>query len=482
VAWYPTPIALAWFAEVWISARVDPAAALRGLLLTLVIALAVTLVVTIALGRERGGLAGAIMVVGLIGTRDVLTAIPFLAAVPLLLVERRWAAAGRMRLPWPRIHEGLTVIAVVMLVIQVGRLVTIDTPGPKLEPSAWSGTSLSTGSRPNIYVILADAHARHDILLDWYGYDDTPVLDALESLGFDVAPASRSNYLLTRFSLASMFTSSYLTEIHDGRSYASADAFASNTISNNPAFPLLGRAGYEVVVVSSGYEHLGLRGADRFIDTGQLNELEDSLLASTALGRLAFALKPDLALQAIRDRTIAQLELLPRLADDPDARPRFVFMHLPVPHWPYAFDADCGPARPSAETDESNLRLGSSEQVRLVRDQTICADRLVGAAVAALVARDPGAVVILMSDHGPQEYFDPVSPSDDELNERSANLFAARTPGHPGLYPDDITLVNVLPILFNAYLGTDLPLQPNRTWFGPSARDGSFTPVAPEAP
>jgi hypothetical protein len=86
--------------------------------------------------------------------------------------------------------------------------------------------------------------------------------------------------------------------------------------------------------------------------------------------------------------------------------------------------------------------------------------------------------VILFSDHGPQEYFDPVAPSAAELDERSANLFAARTPGHPGLFPDDITLVNVIPTLSNAYLGTALPLEPNESWFGPSARDGSFTRIA----
>ena len=37
------------------------------------------------------------------------------------------------------------------------------------------------------------------------------------------------------------------------------------------------------------------------------------------------------------------------------------------------------------------------------------------------------------------------------------NLFAAYTPGQTDLFGEGITPVNVLPILFNAYLDTDLP-------------------------
>jgi hypothetical protein len=39
-----------------------------------------------------------------------------------------------------------------------------------------------------------------------------------------------------------------------------------------------------------------------------------------------------------------------------------------------------------------------------------------------------------------------------------SNLFLARTPGHPGLFPNDTTLINVFPRILNAYAGTNLPL------------------------
>ena len=40
------------------------------------------------------------------------------------------------------------------------------------------------------------------------------------------------------------------------------------------------------------------------------------------------------------------------------------------------------------------------------------------------------------------------------------NLFAARTPGHPGLFPDDAALINVIRLLANGYLGGDYPPLP----------------------
>ena len=76
--------------------------------------------------------------------------------------------------------------------------------------------------------------------------------------------------------------------------------------------------------------------------------------------------------------------------------------------------------------------------------------------------------MIVLSDHGPEELLDWNAPAEPGLGDRFANLFWARTPGQPGLFPDDVTLVNVLPILFNAYLGTQLPLRPNALWFGPT--------------
>ena len=478
--WYPTILALVFVVEVLVAAPVDVAAATRPLIIATVISTALTATCIVMLGRERGSLGAALLITGAIEARSPLLVVPFVAAILLLVIERRWTDQGRLRLPWPRIHESITILVAVLFLMQLGQVVVRSDPEPRLDPSAWADQPLNTGARPNIYFLLADAHGRQDILRDAYQYDDAPFLAALETSGFRVASASRANYDLTRFSLASLFTASYLPSLNDGRSVEAQDAFAKRTIHDNPAFPLLRRAGYEVDVVSSGFEHLGLRSADHYLDTGQPNELEDVLLHNVAASGLWDLVEPNHGLNAIRDRTHDELGTLLDLASEASDQPRFVFAHLPVPHWPFVFDAACGPAPPLNEQEGGIYRHGGTPRtVNAAREQVMCVDTLLSDAIADLTSRDPNAVVILFSDHGPEQHLDWWEPSPLGLDERTANLFAARTPGRLDLFPDDITLIDVLPTLFDAYLGTDLPTQSSEIWFGPRPQDGRFMRVNP---
>jgi hypothetical protein len=66
------------------------------------------------------------------------------------------------------------------------------------------------------------------------------------------------------------------------------------------------------------------------------------------------------------------------------------------------------------------------------------------------------------------------------MRDRLSTLFAARTPGRPDLFPDDVSLINVFPILANAYLGTALQTQEDRTFFGPDRETGAVRQVSVE--
>ena len=474
--WYPLALALAWFVQVLLDAEVELAPAVRPLAAFVLVPVALTLACTWLLGRERGTLLAAAAVVALITVRTPAMLLPFIALVPLLLVERRWSREGRLKLPWVRLHEALTILAAILLILQVARLLAAPTSPGSLTPAAWAGEGLEDGDRPDIYLVLADAHGRADILRDDYGYDPRPFLGALESSGFQVASRSRSNYLLTRFSLASMLTGAYLRDLQDPVDEKAADRYARQTIKQNPAFPLLRRAGYEVNVVSSGYEHLGLRGADRYIDTGQANEFESAVMRNVAASGLIGIVGPGWDMQGIRDRTVDNLQVLQDMGRTPHEAPQFTIVHVPVPHWPWVYDASCGPAEAIAAPAGIG-RTRSPATVAAVADQTRCVDRMLEDAIATLTRDAPDAVVILFSDHGPDEYLDWKNPDAAGISERSSILFAARTPGRTGVFPDDISLVNVLPTLFNAYLGTDLPVRPTEIWFGPQPRGGPFARV-----
>jgi len=59
----------------------------------------------------------------------------------------------------------------------------------------------SGATKPDIYYIILDGYSRDDTLQDFFSYDNTPFLKALEDMGFYVARCSQSNYAQTQLSL-----------------------------------------------------------------------------------------------------------------------------------------------------------------------------------------------------------------------------------------------------------------------------------------
>jgi hypothetical protein len=239
----------------------------------------------------------------------------------------------------------------------------------------------------------------------------------------------------------------------------------------------LRRLGYRVIGIPSGFDHVAERNFDDYDDTGELTEFEFAALRSSAVGKAVRDEVDDAWLAAVADRARVSLDRLAALSREPSRVPRAVFVHLPLPHLPYAVDASCSVLSPSdAISLGPRTGGGTEETIRLQADQTRCIDRELVEAMRLVVSADPDAIVILMSDHGPDELLDWAAPDQPGIRDRLVNLFAARTPHQDRPFPDDITLVNVVPILFNAYFGTHLPLRSNETYMVTSLSDGVLQP------
>ena len=251
------------------------------------------------------------------------------------------------------------------------------------------------------------------------------------------------------------------------------------TLEANRAFQILADRGYETIAFSSGYELVALRSANRFVDTGQLNELEVGLAKSTRkiLEPLMDALTGDLKSSTIQDRAIAMVPAVRALAAEPSDRPRF---HLrPFPAAAPTLRVRIRAARPFAAASHSSssarmaFRVHSAsrmaEEIRLTAGQVGCVEGLAIDMIDGILAgAGTDTAVIVFSDHGPETRLERSNPQPDAIHDRLANLFAARAPGHSDLFPDDITLgCNMLPLLlFGAYLDADLPAQPDTVYFG----------------
>ena len=271
-------------------------------------------------------------------------------------------------------------------------------------------------------------------------------------MGFEEATGSFANHAATRFSLAVLLNGRPLSEMGQDSATVLSDALAYASLRSSSGIALLEAAGYETTAMVSGYEGLAPGNVDHVVDVGPRNELERTVIDGTAIGGALSSLGEGNAVGQ-GYRTLRQVALIKQMAKTPTGTPQFVFAHLPAPHPPFVLDAGCAIRPEDGLTLGSTGRTGAAGDARtmhLVGEQTTCVDRLITEVVDDIVTTQPNAVVIVLSDHGPEEELDWWRPSEAAIAHRMANLFWSRTPGHPDVFPDDVTLVNVLPLLFNA--------------------------------
>ena len=272
-----------------------------------------------------------------------------------------------------------------------------------------------------------------------------------------------------------------MAELGQDMSQPVNEAVPAAALQASSGLALLRSIGYQVVTVASGYAEARVGGPGEVVDVGPWNELEQTVFRSTLIGQV----DSDRTAQAAgqQERVHRELQYMVDLARQPaSSNPLFAFVHIAAPHPPMVFRADCSP-RPlddlTGRVAGRGLMPDGERAIATQRDQTACIDSLLGKALTDVVAARPNAVVIAFSDHGPEELLDWDRPDARGMDDRFSNLFWARTPGQTAVFPPDVTLVNVMPLLLNRYLGSSLPLHADDLFFGPSDADDHYVPYQP---
>jgi hypothetical protein len=239
--------------------------------------------------------------------------------------------------------------------------------------SPWESASPVAG--PNIYLIMADGQGRADVLGESYGLDSSAFVAALEAEGFTTASASRSNYMLTQLTLGSMLNGMHLDELGVPDGAPIPTGLLERAIEEPGAVDLARLAGYETIAIPSGYDSVRVRSADHVVESGQLSEFEAVILGSTALDPAIRSVWPTYLADALRGRTYDTLATLEALAaEGPPAEghpPRFVFAHLPLPHFPYIVDADCRPVDRGGPNLGGSPETGSAKTPLLLPEKSV---------------------------------------------------------------------------------------------------------------
>lgn len=346
------------------------------------------------------------------------------------------------------------------------------------EARAWQGnmeiaSQQAPNQPPDIYYIILDAYANAETLQTFYDFDNQPFLQGLTERGFYIAENSHSNYALTSLSLSSSLNMSYVNEIPAlvGEDSVSI-SLPMQIIENNNVVTFLQSQGYSFVFLGSGYGVSQTnRNATRDVRCGLVDETSGRFIATSLLRAPADRFR--LVEQDDRQRRLCMMAELARMPQIEDG-PKFVFAHIPSPHWPFLFDAEGNPVI-MENLNQAGLKRGYLNQLIYLNQ------RMTQIVDSILSASDHEPIIIIQSDHGPAFSGSMDTPSLPLYQERMRILNAYYLPaGSDALLYDTISPINSFRILFNHFFGTDLALLEDRSYFSNYAYPYKLTDVTDE--
>jgi len=350
----------------------------------------------------------------------------------------------------------LNIVGLFLLILPIIQLVSFFVQSKASQASEEKNTSalsLKVSSQPpDIYYIILDGYGRADILKNEYKYDNSDFLNGLRDQGFFIADCAQSNYAQTQLSLASSLNFNYIDALSNRFVPGSDDRTGLDAfIHHGLVRQSLEKAGYTTVAFATGFLATELSDADYFLSPqrsiGELNEFE-SLLMETTFARLLqdgnrFGMQNS-GSELYRERTLFTLDKLDKLSYIKG--PKFVFVHLVIPHPPYVFGPAGGPVEP-ADVGTTKTQQGASHY----RDQAIYISSRMREIVPRIIANSTTPpIIVIQGDHGPTVASSPRS--------RMSNLNVYFLPGADKSLYSTITPVNTFRVIFNQYFGQNLQL------------------------
>ena len=317
---------------------------------------------------------------------------------------------------------------------------------------------------PDIYYIIPDSYGSNDLLKANLQYDNSTFISDLEKMGFYVAKCSQSNYPRTDVSLGSSLNLDYLQNLNDKFTPKNEDRTQLwESILHSTVRYELEEAGYKTVAFATGFAFTEETSADLYLSPSlvwsPLTEFEILLIRTTPLRHLQDAGLVNLEQidgERYRERTKLVLNDMKMLAKM--TGPKFVFIHLVIPHPLFVFAPDGSPTDPSLFMDangiysEENYYKGYRNQAAFISPQLV-------KAMSTLLADSPNPpVIVIQGDHGPW-----LQNGSDQFK----ILNAYYLPGHNNLLYPTISPVNTFRLIFDTYLGADYPLLKDTSYDSP---------------
>ena len=383
-----------------------------------------------------------------------------------------------------------TLVLVAMQVVELSYAYIRTSYAASQPVQVQSGLTLPTTLKnmPDIYVIVLDTYMRSDALKQDLGYDNSPFINQLTQMGFYVASCGHPNYTFTYASISALLNMKYIPQAyaHDVWSEFSDSGFWS-ILKNNEVRQQLKSVGYKTVAFEEEYPMLEFGDSDVLIGTNHptinsaylypfevmyrqstaaiiLNALDPSgkvagyfqrisanqNKSSMDLSGLTGANKDFVALHVISTQF-----MLDHITDVPAiAGPKFTYIHLFIPHYPYVFGPDGKiMTDPGYYSGDRGDAVNTAYEEKGYVNQIQYIDKRIVPILQTVISKSKNPpIIVLMGDHGLRE------------NNRKTDLLAYYLPkGYGELYPS-ISPVNSFRLIFDEYFGANYPMLPDLTY------------------
>jgi hypothetical protein len=334
---------------------------------------------------------------------------------------------------------------------------------PARDIEGYTTRSTDSSGNPDIYYLIFDTYANESTLREFYNFDNAEFTNYLQDRGFFVAEESYSNYAMTTLSLASSLNMDYLDTLSPNLGENDRDwdyEVPTQMIENNSVLWFLKSKGYAFIFLGSGN---GItqrnRYADQEIKCGVIDETLERIIQSTLIWPFS-----DRFQFMERDGRAKRLCMFEKLAEVPGVKsPKFVFAHIPAPHFPFLFDANGDPVR--------EYLPGREHMKEYYINQLIFLNKKIKGMVDEILSKSKvEPIIVLQADTGPQYGFEPEervnNPNDGIYQQSMRILNAYHLPqnGARWLYKG-ISPVNTFRLIFSNYFDADIPLLDDQSYF-----------------
>ncbi len=392
-----------------------------------------------------------------------ITRLSFIIPAMLILILTFIIYVKKSKHDFLRTTRYLNILLLLLVLLDGGKIVSkfINSKGPAVSDLSQSLKICDTCTTPDIYFIITDEYAGKTELKELFSFDNSVFENELQARGFHIINNSTSNYNATVYSLASMLNMDYIKNMDKPSVVNHRDMLmCRGLIKTNNLVSFLQKNGY------SFYNNSFFDIADKkkvfhniFFSTNR-SLLTHQTFINRFIYHFGTRFTSDEKIATIKmnslysDITIDSLTRITVLQKD--AKAKFVYSHLKMPHHPYFFDSLGNKTSVQQLTDSFAMnRKAYISYLKFANKKLL--------SLIDFIQKNTGkpTAVILMSDHGFRQL-----SRDVDRKYHFMNLNAVFLPdSNYSDFCDGMSNVNQFRVTLNTLFGQKLPMLKDSTSF-----------------